>query len=101
MAETATPSTPSTPSTAATPAQATGSASAGRARRILVAAAVVAWLAAGAPGLWRYVDGYVIYRGFPPPVTPAGVSAGRVEKLRFFSPALHQQSTALVYVPPG
>jgi len=98
MAETA---TPSTPSTAATPPQATGSASAGRARRILVAAAVVAWLAAGALALWRYVDGYVVYRGFPPPVTPAGVSAGRVEKLRFFSPALHQQSTALVYLPPG
>jgi enterochelin esterase-like enzyme len=72
-----------------------------RGLRLVLALALAAWLVAGVLGAWRYVDGYVVYRGFPPPETPTGVPAGTVGTFTFFSPALGQTSRALVYVPPG
>jgi enterochelin esterase-like enzyme len=62
---------------------------------------LVAWLAVGIFGTWRYLDDYFVYRGFPPPVTPKGVPAGTVTTFQFLAPALREQSTALVYLPPG
>ena len=72
-----------------------------RALRRILAIALAAWLFVGWFGTFRYVDGYVVYRGFPPPETPAGVPAGTVRTFGFFSPALGHQSRALVYLPPG
>ena len=69
--------------------------------RLLVLAAAAVWLAAGLLGLARYVRAYSLYRGFPKPVTPAGIAAGTVEWLRFGSPALGHASKAEVYLPPG
>jgi len=43
-----------------------------RALRRILAIALAAWLFVGWFGTFRYVDGYVVYRGFPPPETPAG-----------------------------
>jgi enterochelin esterase-like enzyme len=67
----------------------------------LIALGIVAWIAVGLLGVGRYVHNYVLYRGFPPPITPKGVPTGRVETLKFFSPALHSTSSALVYLPPS
>jgi enterochelin esterase-like enzyme len=69
--------------------------------RVLLGLGLLAWLIAGVVGVWRYLDGYLVYRGFPPPVTPAGIAPGTTETFHFFSPALHRQSAALVYLPPG
>ena len=68
--------------------------------RALVAL-VVLWAAAGAMGTVRYVHDYWLYRGFPPPVVPHGIPRGRVEIQRFYSPALHQERSYLIYLPPG
>jgi enterochelin esterase-like enzyme len=74
------------------------------ARRTLVAGALaVAFLALGAIGLARYLDGYWLYRGFPAPHDPAFVHVqGRALHLSVASAALggrHQQ--VYVYLPPG
>lgn len=73
----------------------------GAARRALPALAVTAWLAVGLLGTFRYVDGYWLFRGFPPPRTPAGLAPGTRTTLRFFSPALNHAREADVYLPPG
>jgi enterochelin esterase-like enzyme len=71
-------------------------------RRLRVWPAIAAaWLAVGLVGVQQYVHHYWVYRGFPPPVTPAGVPAGRVFKRSFFSPALGRRAEYLVYEPPG
>jgi enterochelin esterase-like enzyme len=59
------------------------------------------WLGLGAVGAYRYVHGYWLHRGFPPPVTPANVAAGHLERVGFWSRALHQRREYEVYVPPG
>jgi enterochelin esterase-like enzyme len=69
--------------------------------RFLLGLGLLAWLVAGVLGVWRYLDGYIVYRGFPPPVTPAGIASGTTETFHFYSPVLHQRSAALVYLPPG
>jgi enterochelin esterase-like enzyme len=69
--------------------------------RRALAVGLAAWLLVGLFGAWRYLDGYAVYRGFPPPTVPNGVPAGTLATFRFFSPALHRESTALVYRPPG
>jgi enterochelin esterase-like enzyme len=67
---------------------------------MLVGAVLAAWLAAGLWGLYVYVHRYDLYRGFPPPRTPAGVAAGSVRKVSFRSPALAQTRAYYVYLPP-
>jgi enterochelin esterase-like enzyme len=67
---------------------------------VLVAVAVAAWVAIGLAGAWRYADGYSLYRGFAPPVTPRGVPVGRVVSDSFFSPALHRRESYYAYLPP-
>lgn len=69
-------------------------------RLVLVSAAAV-WLAVGGVGVYRYVDRYDLYRGFPAPVTPPGVPRGRVLHLYFHSRALGRRFDYLVYLPPG
>jgi len=69
--------------------------------RALLALLLVAWLAAGIAGLTVYVHRYWLYRGFPPPVTPAGVPQGTVREVHFYSQALGQERKYLIYLPPG
>ncbi|MEA2255602.1 MAG: hypothetical protein QOG35_1647 [Solirubrobacteraceae bacterium] len=68
--------------------------------RVLALLAALAWLLAGLAGVARYVHAYSLYRGFPPPATPRGVVSGAAERIRFYSPALHQERSYLVYRPP-
>jgi len=76
-----------------------------RLARSLLAAAlpalVLAWLAVSASGVYRYVNNYWLYRGFPPPHTAAGIPAGRQTIRAFRSAALGQRRQYLVYTPPG
>ncbi|MGZ4271121.1 MAG: alpha/beta hydrolase [Solirubrobacteraceae bacterium] len=69
--------------------------------RLTVAALASLWLAAGAVGTVRYVHGYWMYRGFPPPVVPSGIPKGRQELVSFYSPALGHVRRYLVCLPPG
>jgi enterochelin esterase-like enzyme len=57
----------------------------------------------GGIGVYRYVDSYWLYRGFPPPKDPAWVTQrGRLETIRLTSRALGGRSQqVLVYLPPG
>jgi enterochelin esterase-like enzyme len=71
--------------------------------RVLAAAALVAFVAVGAVGVFRYARGFWLYRGFPPPRDPAYVSAkGVAERLYVASPALGGRRQPVdVYLPPG
>jgi enterochelin esterase-like enzyme len=69
----------------------------------LGAAALVAFVAVGLVGAYRYVDNYWVYRGFAPPKDPAYVHTRGVAT-RFFvtSAALGGRSQPVdVYLPPG
>jgi len=61
----------------------------------------VAWLAVGLFGVGAYVGDYVRFRGFAPPRDPPGVDVGRVERIRFYSPAVRAWKYYLIYLPPG
>lgn len=74
--------------------------------RWLVAAAAVAFacfLAVGALGTTRYLRGFWLYRGFPPPHDPAFVSRpGTTERIYVRSAAIGGRSQPVdVYLPPG
>ena len=69
--------------------------------RLVAIAAALVWLGAGLAGGWLYAHRYYVYRGFPPPVTPAGVSAGYAQRFWFYSRALAHRESVLVYLPPG
>jgi putative tributyrin esterase len=69
--------------------------------RLLAAPLAVAWLAAGLVAAYGYVHRYALYRGFPAPVTPAGVARGTVSDVHFDSAALHGTHRYVVYLPPG
>lgn len=70
-------------------------------RRWLVAALAAAFVGWGSYGAWAYVHNYLVYRGFPPPRTPAGVRPGRLVRVSFFSRPLHRRDSYLVYLPAG
>lgn len=70
-------------------------------RTIAVVVAAIAWIAAGAFGLSRYIANYQRYRGFPPPAQTVGIPAGRLVNVRIHSSALGATTTAVVYEPPG
>jgi enterochelin esterase-like enzyme len=61
------------------------------------------FLAGGALGVFRYVRGYWLYRGFPPPRDPAFVATpGTTQEISVRSPALGGRSQqVVVYLPPG
>lgn len=75
--------------------------SSARVRRLLLTVVAATWLGVGGYGFYAYVDGYLSYRGFPPPRDPPGVAGGSVERQTFFSPALGAWRSYLVYLPPG
>jgi enterochelin esterase-like enzyme len=58
------------------------------------------WLGIGLFGAYLYTHRYQLYRGFPPPVTPAGVARGSVHEEHFTSAALGGSHRYLIYLPP-
>jgi enterochelin esterase-like enzyme len=70
---------------------------------VLATGLLALFLTVGAIGLVRYLRGYWLYRGFPPPADPAFVTAkGTAERISVVSPALGGRSQeVLVYLPPG
>jgi|SRR5947209_8721559 len=70
-------------------------------RAALVALACAGWLGVGVYGLVAYGHDYYRYRGFAPPADPPGVAAGKLLHERFWSPAMHQRRSYLIYLPPG
>lgn len=67
------------------------------------AAALILFLVVGGLGLYRYLDSYWLYRGFPPPKDPSFVTQqGTVQTIRVTSPAIGGRSQqVIVYLPPG
>ncbi len=65
--------------------------------------ALVAFLALGLTGVYRYLDNYWLYRGFPPPKDPAWVrTTGVSQRVYVTSPALGGRRQPVdVYLPPG
>jgi enterochelin esterase-like enzyme len=74
------------------------------ARRAAFAAVLaLAFVAVGMLGTYRYLRGYWLYRGFPPPADPAFVAeVGTTETIGVTSPALGGRTQqVIVYLPPG
>jgi len=67
---------------------------------VLIACVAVAWLAVGLVSAYSYVHRYDVYRGFPAPVTPAGIDRGTVRTKSFYSTALGQRHDYKIYLPP-
>ena len=67
----------------------------------VAAGVAVAWFVIGLYGLFAYGHDYYRYRGFPPPTDPSGVPAGTLKQVHFWSPAMHQERSYLIYLPPG
>ena len=83
-----------------------GKALSGPVRVAAAGGLVVAFLAVGALGLFRYGRNFWLYRGFSPPQDPAFVRAlgdvGTTRRLYVASPALGgRRQPADVYLPPG
>ena len=74
-----------------------------RTRLAVLAAVVAVFGMLGGIGVFRYLDGFWLYRGFPPPKDPAWVTShGRLVTIHVASPALGGRSQqVLVYLPPG
>ncbi len=71
------------------------------ARRLLVAAVTIGLAAVGLLGTYRYWESYYQNRGFATVAYLRHAGHGRLETVRFYSPALHRQADYLVYLPPG
>lgn len=69
--------------------------------RLLAVLIALAWVVVGIVAAYTYGHRYSLYRGFPAPVTPKGVSRGQVSDVHFFSAALHGEKRYVVYLPPG
>jgi enterochelin esterase-like enzyme len=69
----------------------------------VVLAALAAFLSVGFLGVYRYLDGYWLYRGFPRPHDPAFVHLfGRAVRIEVASAALGGRRQPVdVYLPPG
>ncbi len=72
-------------------------------RTVVALAALAAFLSVGFLGVYRYVDGYWLYRGFPRPHDPAFVHLfGRAVRIEVASAALGGRRQPVdVYLPPG
>jgi enterochelin esterase-like enzyme len=71
-------------------------------RVALTAGAVAVFLAIGFVGVYRYVDGYWLYRGFAKPHDPAFVHVeGRAIRVDVASAAVGRTQPVDVYLPPG
>jgi enterochelin esterase-like enzyme len=84
-------------------APAGGSFAARRAAPAAALALALAFVAVGMLGTYRYLRGYWLYRGFPPPSDPAFVtSTGRTDTISVTSAALGGRAQqVIVYLPPG
>jgi enterochelin esterase-like enzyme len=72
------------------------------ARLALALAALAAFVAIGFVGVYRYVDGYWLYRGFAKPHDPGFVHvAGRALRIEVPSAAIGRTQPVDVYLPPG
>ena len=69
--------------------------------RMIAALLALVWVAIGVHGAFSYGDAYLTYRGFPPPKDPPGVRSGHLVTPHFWSPALRQERSYVVYEPPG
>jgi len=71
--------------------------------RVAAATAVLALLAVGLVGSYRYLDNFWLYRGFAPPKDPAFVhELGTTQSIAVVSPALGgRRQPVVVYLPPG
>jgi enterochelin esterase-like enzyme len=80
-----------------------GAARHGLVRRAILVLVLVAFVAVGSIGVYRYVDNYWLYRGFPPPKDPAYVTEhGTQETISVTSAAIGGRSQrVVVYLPPG
>ena len=65
--------------------------------------ATAAALTAGLAGVYRYLDNFWLYRGYPPPRDPAWVKErGTVQTIAVTSPAIGGRSQqVIVFLPPG
>ncbi len=65
--------------------------------------ATAAALTAGLVGVYRYLDNFWLYRGYPPPRDPAWVKEhGTVQTIAVSSPAIGGRSQqVIVFLPPG
>jgi enterochelin esterase-like enzyme len=65
--------------------------------------ATAAALTAGLAGVYRYLDNFWLYRGYPPPRDPAWVKEhGAVQTIAVSSPAIGGRSQqVIVFLPPG
>jgi enterochelin esterase-like enzyme/drug/metabolite transporter (DMT)-like permease len=69
----------------------------GKVGAVLGAAAL---LAVGLSGAYSYGRNYYVHRGFSSLVQFRRAGTGRLEKVQFYSPALHRNADYLVYLPP-
>jgi len=68
--------------------------------RLIAIPFALAWIILGALAAYTYVHRYNLYRGFPAPVTPAGVPRGKVKSVNFVSRSLGSAHRYLIYLPP-
>lgn len=70
-------------------------------RRAVLVVLAIGWVAIGLVAVGRYVESYRLYRGFPPPVTPAGIATGTTGVGSFVSRSLGRRSVYDIYLPPN
>jgi enterochelin esterase-like enzyme len=70
-------------------------------RRLVAILVMCAVLGGGSYGAWSYARSYIVYRGFEPPRTPAGMPAGKLLTRHFWSPSMQQRRAYRIYLPPG
>lgn len=71
-------------------------------RRLLFLSGLLGFTAVGLVGVFRYLDGYWLYRGFPPPRDPVYVTTrGTEQTISIWSPAIGRRQEVQVYLPPG
>jgi enterochelin esterase-like enzyme len=74
-------------------------------RRLAVTAAValtgLALSITGLAGAYSYWESYYVHRGFAPVALVHGAHRGKLERIAFYSPALHRTADYLAYLPPG
>jgi len=71
-------------------------------RALVATLGALAFVTVGFVGVYRYLDGYWVYRGFPPPSDPAYVSTlGTEQTIEVASPAVGRKQQVDVYLPPG
>jgi enterochelin esterase-like enzyme len=68
---------------------------------MVIGAIALAVLIAGSAGVYSYGSAYYQHRGFATVVQLRRAGTGRLERVHFFSKALHRTADYVVYLPPG